>query len=343
MFKLISKQGVWQDLLRTKYLHNKSITQVDKKQGDSHFWSGLIKAKGTFLNMGSWIVNNGEQTRFWEDKWLSNLAFKDKYPYLYATVRRKNSSIATVMGSVPLNVSFRRALVGQNLVFCHDLCASIIHIQLNQSSDCVSWNYNQNSRFCVRSMYLALINNGYIERNKIIWKLKMPLKIKIFMWYLLKGMVLMKDNLARQNWNSCLRYCLCMKNETINYLFIDCHYAKFIWRAVQFSFDLYITTSVSPIFYGWLLRVDKKKSKLIMLGAFAICWALWLCSNDMVFDKSPSVSYMQAIFRATYRFRFWAQLQRSDEVAFKSSIIELLKVACRKLESMVMQLFANYG
>jgi hypothetical protein len=29
---------------------------------------------------------------------------------------------------------------------------------------------------------LALINNGYIERNKMIWKLKMPLKIKIFMW-----------------------------------------------------------------------------------------------------------------------------------------------------------------
>lgn len=56
-------------------------------------------------------------------------------------------------------------------------------------------------------MYLALINNGYIERNKIIWKLKMPLKIKIkiFMWYLLKDVVLTKDNLARRNWNSSLR------------------------------------------------------------------------------------------------------------------------------------------
>jgi hypothetical protein len=58
------------------------------------------------------------------------------------------------------------------------------------------------------------------------------------------------------------------------------------------------------MFDGWLLGVDKKKRKLILVGASAICWALWLSRNDMVFDKSPSTSYMQAIFRATYWLRF---------------------------------------
>lgn len=81
-------------------------------------------------------MNNREQIRFWEDKWLGNLPFKDKYPSLYTIVQRKCSSIASVMSSVPLNVSFRRALVGQNLVSWHDLCASIVHIQLNHSSNC---------------------------------------------------------------------------------------------------------------------------------------------------------------------------------------------------------------
>ena len=94
-----------------------------------------MKVKSIFLDMGSCIVNDGEQIRFWEDKWLGNLAFKDKYPSLYTIVRRKTYSIATVMGSVPLNVSFRRALVGQNLVCWHEFCASIVHIQLNDSSD----------------------------------------------------------------------------------------------------------------------------------------------------------------------------------------------------------------
>ena len=164
----------------------------------------------------------------------------------------------------------------------------------------------------------------------------MPLKIKIFMWYLLKGVVLTKDNLARRNWNGSLR-CFCMKNETIQHLFIECHYAKFVWRAVQFSLGLYLPTTISNMFDGWLLGVDKKKSKLILVGASAICWALWLTSNDMVLDKSPSISYMQVIFKATYWLRFWAKLQKCEDDG------EFMKVACRKLETTVMQIFANHG
>ncbi len=91
------------------------------------------------------------------------------------------------------------------------------------------------------------------------------------------------------------------------------------------------------MFDGWLLGVDKKKSKLILVRASAIYWALWLTRNDMVFDKSSSISYMQVIFRATYWLRFWAQLQMCEDDR------KLMKVACRRLETMVMQLLANYG
>jgi hypothetical protein len=186
-------------------------------------------------------------------------------------------------------------------------------------------------------MYLALINNGYIEKNKIIWKLKMPLKIKIFMWYLLKGIVLTKDNLTRRNWNGSLRCCFCMKNESIHQLFFECHFSKFLWRAIQFSFGLYPPHSISHMFGNWLVGVSKKIKKLILVGASAICWALWLSRNDMVFDKTPSKSYLQVLFRATYWLRGWAQLQRHDED------IKLINDECRKLETTIMHLFANFG
>ncbi len=107
----------------------------------------------------------------------------------------------------------------------------------------------------------------------------------------------------------------------------------------QFSslLRLYLPSSISDIFYGWLLGIDKKKSKLILVGASALRWALWLSRNDRVFDKPSSVSYMQVIFRATYWLWQWAQLKKCDEDG------EFLIVACRKLETMVMQLFFNYG
>ena len=38
-----------------------------------------------------------------------------------------------------------------------------------------------------------------IPDNCIGWKLRIPLKIKIFMWYFRRGVLLTKDNLAKRN------------------------------------------------------------------------------------------------------------------------------------------------
>jgi hypothetical protein len=51
LFNLINTKSVWQQLLRNKYLGNKSITRVITKPGDSQFWSGLMNIKDQFLSM----------------------------------------------------------------------------------------------------------------------------------------------------------------------------------------------------------------------------------------------------------------------------------------------------
>lgn len=45
-----------------------------------------------------------------------------------------------------------------------------------------------------------------------------------------------------------------------------------------------------------LWRLIEKISKLIFIGASAIYRALWLNRNDIVFDKSPYIFYMQVLF-----------------------------------------------
>jgi hypothetical protein len=50
-YKLLHEQGIWQDLLRRKYMHGKAIGQVQRKQGDSQFWTGLMKVKDFFLGL----------------------------------------------------------------------------------------------------------------------------------------------------------------------------------------------------------------------------------------------------------------------------------------------------
>jgi hypothetical protein len=37
-------------------------------------------------------------------------------------------------------------------------------------------NYINTGQYSIHSLYLALINNGRVERNKTLWRLKIPLK-----------------------------------------------------------------------------------------------------------------------------------------------------------------------
>lgn len=108
----------------------------------------------------------------------------------------------------------------------------------------------------------------------------MSIKIKICIWYLLKGVVLTNDNLARRNCNGSMR-CFLLKNETIYHLFIDCHFARFIWRSVQNSFGLYPPHIISHNFENWFVGIDKKKQGTSSCRSMC-CWALWLSWNDMV-------------------------------------------------------------
>ena len=81
------------------------------------------------------------------------------------------------------------------------------------------WNLDQSGVFSVKSHYPGLIHQDTPNLNKKLWKLKTPLKTKIFLWYLKRGVILTKDNLVRRNWQGNQQRCFCHKNETIQHLF----------------------------------------------------------------------------------------------------------------------------
>jgi hypothetical protein len=103
--------------------------------------------------------------------------------------------------------------------------------------DVFIWGLKASGVFTVKSMYAILINNG-VRVSQDIWQIKLPMKIKIFMWYLKRGVILTKDNLVRRNWHEDKTCCVCHFLETIQHLFFDCLYAKFLWRSIHILFEI---------------------------------------------------------------------------------------------------------
>jgi hypothetical protein len=66
------------------------LHRLKRKRGTRIFWSGLMDAKNLFLARGRFMVGDGSQTRFWEDRWIGDELLMKKYPSLYNIARSKN-------------------------------------------------------------------------------------------------------------------------------------------------------------------------------------------------------------------------------------------------------------
>lgn len=107
--------------------------------------------------------------------------------------------MATIMRSTPLNISFRRPIIGPKLHTWNDLILRITNLQLNSQMDIFRWNLNKSGLFTIKSFYGALISNFQVPITNLFWLIKIPLKVQIFLWYIKRGVILTKDNLLKRN------------------------------------------------------------------------------------------------------------------------------------------------
>lgn len=88
---------------------------------------------------------------------------------LYNIARRKHATIVVVFSTIPLNISFRRGLVENNLLAWYHLVSRTANTRLNNTDDIFRWNLHQNGIFSVHSIYNAMICNGNVRQNKVLY------------------------------------------------------------------------------------------------------------------------------------------------------------------------------
>jgi hypothetical protein len=260
---------------------------------------------------------------------------KNEYPNLYNIVRRKNATVTDIFRTRPLNISFRRSLVAENLNSWNHLVLRLAHIHLREQADIFRWSFKY-GQFTINSMYQVLLDLEIAPHNSYLWKIKSPLKIKVFLWLLYRVAILTKDNLVKRNWHENEMCSFCNNKETIQHLFFDCALAKFVWRVVYLVAGLPPPNNIRHMFGSWVCNMNKNDRHIFLVGVGTMLCAIWLSCNDVVFDKIPISSSMQVIFRGMHWTRTCATFQK--EVQMKT-----LQIACRMIESPTMEIFATHG
>jgi hypothetical protein len=83
------------------------------------------------------------------------------------------------------NLRFRRAMVGEKRSMWTNLNKLCGHVTFSEERDTLSWLLTESGQFSTKSFYLALQNFGDVPQ-KFLWKTKIPLRIKTFIWLVLK-------------------------------------------------------------------------------------------------------------------------------------------------------------
>ena len=143
----------------------------------------------------------------------------------------------------------------------------VANIQLGDNKDIGIWQLHKSGQFSVHSMYYALLDVRILPINKPVWKLKIPLKVKIFIWLLHCGVILTKNNLTKRNWKGSKQYCFCMNDEIIVHLFFGCHMARLLWRIIFITFGLTKYNNIMP-YLGLGCKVSCGKRKKLCSQAY---------------------------------------------------------------------------
>jgi hypothetical protein len=215
-------------VLRRKYLNVKSFCQ-SKSRGASQFWQGLGKVREWYEKGTKWIVGNGKKIRFWHDIWLGNCPLKIRFHKLFRISRQQEWSVHDFRG-VDWNIdSRRRRLDNDEVAEWNELQEALDLVVFSEEDDVVTWALESSGKFSTRSLYRLMKDGGSVDMRMLeVWNVKLPLKIRIFLWMLWHDRVLTGEQRQIRKGKESEKCIYCGIFETRNHLFFNCNIAQLI-------------------------------------------------------------------------------------------------------------------
>jgi hypothetical protein len=198
----------------------------------------------------------------------------------------------------------------------------------------VAFNYE----LCtICALDVAYIYYGVVP-YRFMWKIKIPMRVKTFLWFVLKGSILTRDVLLHRG-GSCSKSCLfCGSNESIDHLFFSCPLARYIWNVISVAFGFNRPfTNVQSCVNVWLKGLKGWNRKLAAVVIAAVLWGIWKTRNLACFEKKWSDDPISVVFKICYWINFWSSLQVKD------SARDRLRWLAKLVERVATEVFNTKG
>lgn len=182
-----------------------------------------------------------------------------------------------------------------NECLCSKDVETIVNILIsNMAPNKWIWHFYKFGKCSVRSGYkfhmmlkgtASLSDSDRLRKWwKKLWSLKIPIKVKHFVWRAFHACIPTQVNLIKHHVETDKRFPICRKNlETIDHALFRCSRAKKLWRQLHENIKI-MDVNHSSI-QDRLLELIKSKQDKIFEWICVGMWAMWNDRNNVMHDK----------------------------------------------------------
>lgn len=204
-------------------------------------WQSIWADIQTFKKGCIWRVGTGEKINIWNDCWIPNSSSKK------ILIVRGNQVLTRVCELIdPISGEWDEGLTRDN--FWQIDAERILQIPLFyvETEDYIAWHLTKSGVFSVRSAYYKQWEANFGEEDnglaryssaphpvwKKLWKLKVPAKVKFFIWRCLHNAIPCFSVLANRHVGN-ISQCPCQGGaEDISHLLFKCTRSQAVWEAL---------------------------------------------------------------------------------------------------------------
>jgi hypothetical protein len=125
-------------------------------------------------------------------------------------------------------------MLGEREMEWSELQGLMSSVCMTTQEDEITWGLSSSKTFSTRSLYRFLTNGGIDSKlTQKIWKCKVPMKIKVFLWQIFQDRLQTVIQLKEREWKDSEHCVLCGENEDVDHLLFTCLLAAFVWIFIK--------------------------------------------------------------------------------------------------------------
>jgi hypothetical protein len=162
-------------------------------------------------------------------------------------------------------------------------------VTISNEEDNIIWDLGSSKKFTTSSLYKFMTYGGGGVNCKMegkIWKCKVPLKIRIFIWQAFQNRLQTAQQLKDLKWKGSEFCSLCGESEDVNHLLFTCPVTEFVWCCISEGLGWKgYPRSLIELISDWIPKRLGVSFELGLSCFAGFAWVLWLTRNKMCISK----------------------------------------------------------